>query len=157
MLVKVISGGQTGADRAGLDAAKAAGLQTGGWMPKGFKALDGDHPEFAELYDIQEHSSPLYPPRTYKNAAESDGTVRFAVNWNSPGEICTLKAINKAKKVHFDVDILGDKHPEDLANWIRQNNIRVLNVAGNAEKTCRGIGEFVKIFLSETFRLLKND
>jgi hypothetical protein len=154
MLRKVISGGQTGADRAGLKAAKDAGLATGGWMPKGFKALDGDHPEFAQLYGIQEHPSPYYPPRTFRNVQESDGTVRFATRWNSLGEVCTMKAINKYGKPYFDVDVLGETQPADLADWLLENNIRVLNVAGNAEKTSPGIEEFVYAFLSETFKLL---
>ena len=154
MLVKVISGGQTGADRAGLIAAKAAGLQTGGWMPKGFRALDGYKTNFAAEYCIQEHTSPLYPPRTYANAAGSDGTVRFASDWDSRGEICTLKAINKAKKPYFDVNVLGGVQPAELAAWIVKNKIKTLNVAGNTERTSRGIEEFVIAFLTETFRLV---
>ena len=50
MLRKVISGGQTGADRAGLQAAKSSGIKTGGYMPKGFLALDGNKVEFQYLY-----------------------------------------------------------------------------------------------------------
>jgi hypothetical protein len=155
MLEKVISGGQTGADIAGIKAAKAAGLKTGGTMPKNFKTLDGDRPEFAKLYGMQEHSSPSYPPRTFKNVYDSDGTVRFAVNWNSSGEICTLNAIRKAKKPYFDVDVIGNTQPADLVIWIKDNNIRVLNVAGNSEKTFNGIEEFVLAFLTETFWLVQ--
>jgi hypothetical protein len=170
MLAKVISGGQTGADRAGLIAAKAAGITTGGWMPREFKALDGNHPEFAELFGIREHPSPEYPPRTHKNAAESDGTVRFARKWNSRGEICTLNAIKKAKKKYFDIDVpegsqpddlvgwlheTGGKQPAALVAWLRENKIRTLNVAGNTEKDCPGIGHFVEKFLEITFRLLR--
>lgn len=154
MLTKVISGGQTGADRAGLIAAKQAGLATGGWMPKGYRAMDGSHPEFAELYGVKEDSSPQYPPRTYKNAFESDGTVRFAVNFNSAGERCTLSAVERAKKAHFDVDVLDSTQPSDLAEWITENNIAVLNVAGNSEKTAPGISEFVFAFLMSTFEEL---
>lgn len=153
MLTKIISGGQTGADRAGLIAAKKAGLQTGGYMPKGFKAHDGFHPEFATLYNMREHSSSAYPPRTFANAFEADGTVRFAVDFSTAGEICTLTAIQKSKKTYFDVAVLGDTQPSQLAQWILDNNISVLNVAGNSEKTFRGIEEFVIAFLWETFTL----
>lgn len=154
MLTKIISGGQTGADRAGLIAARAAGLNTGGWMPKGFKAHDGLHPEFAELYNIKEDSSPLYPPRTFKNAFEADGTVRFAADFQTAGEICTLKAIEKSGKSHFDVHVLGDTNPSQLADWIKNNNIKTLNVAGNSEERACGIEEFVVMFILATIEEL---
>jgi len=154
VLTKIISGGQTGADRGGLVAGKEAGIATGGWMPKGYIAQDGCHPEFAELYGIQEHPSPQYPPRTFLNAKESDGTVRFAINFNSPGEICTLNAVHQYKKLHFDVNILGTVTPGDLAAWIRDNNIKTLNVAGNSEKSAPGIEEFVIVFLLATIEEL---
>jgi hypothetical protein len=154
ILRKVISGGQTGADRGGLKAARQFGLQTGGWMPRGFKALDGNHPEFADLYGMQEHSSPAYPPRTHRNVSDSDGTIRFAGNWRSPGEICTMKAIRKAGKPYLDVDVCGTVQPADAAEWIRANRIEVLNVAGNAEETVAGMEEFVVAFLTQMFQLL---
>jgi hypothetical protein len=148
-LEKIISGGQTGADRTGLNVAKKLGLATGGWMPKGYRALDGNHPEFAGLYNVQEHSSPTYPPRTYANVYGSDGTVRFAARWTSPGELCTLAALTKSGKPHFDVDILGITAPADLTQWLVTNKIKILNVAGNSETTCPGISEFVEAFLME--------
>lgn len=153
MLVKIISGGQTGADLSGLIAAKQAGFQTGGTMPNGYRAHDGNHPEFAELYGIKEDPSPTYPPRTFKNAFEADGTVRFATNFTTPGERLTLTAIKRAKKPHFDVHVLGDTQPYQLAVWIVENNIKILNVAGNSEKSSPGVGEFVKAFLLETIKL----
>lgn len=154
MLTKIISGGQTGADRSGLIVAKAFGLKTGGWMPKGFLAQDGLKPEFAELYNIVEHSSPLYPPRTRLNVRDSDATVRFATNWESSGERLTLKEIKLAKKPHFDVNILGSTSPQELADWIIENKVETLNVAGNSERTSPEIGEFVVAFLSQTLELL---
>jgi uncharacterized protein YkuJ len=157
MLEKVISGGQTGADRGGLIAAKLAGIETGGCMPKGFRALDGHHPNFAQLYGVTEHTSSSYPPRTYRNAFDSDGTVRIAVNFSSAGEICTLNAVQKAGKMSFDVDVLGSTTPAQLADWIRENTIRILNVAGNSEKTAPGIEEFTVAFLLETFAILTHN
>ncbi len=115
MLTKVISGGQTGADRAGLIAAKAAGYATGGCMPLKFKAQDGYHPEFADLYSVTEHASSHYAPRTFKNVRDSDGTVRFAINFQSAGELLTLNAIKQYKKVWFDVHVVGDTQPHELA------------------------------------------
>lgn len=86
LLTKIISGGQTGADMGALKVAKELGLETGGTMPKSFIAHDGEHPEFATLYNIKEHASPKYPPRTACNVRDSDATVRFASNFDSPGE-----------------------------------------------------------------------
>lgn len=103
-------------------------------MPKGFLAHDGLHPEFAELYGVQEHANPTYPARTYQNVAESDGTVRFAADFNNAGEKCTLKAIHH--------------------HWLTSNRIVVLNVAGNSERRCPGIAEFVTAFLAETIAIL---
>lgn len=153
----IFSGGQTGADRGGLKAAKEFGLATGGWMPKGFLAQDGNHPEFAELYGVQEHTSPLYPPRTFRNVFDTDGTVRFAINFQTAGERCTLQAIEKMHKLHFDVDALDSKiTPASLAAWIVDQKIEKLNVAGNSERSAPGIEEFVVAFLLETFGLLRD-
>jgi len=154
MLIKIISGGQTGADRGGLIAAKKLGLQTGGCMPKGFKAHDGHHPEFIDLYGIKEHNSPEYPPRTFENVCAADGTVRFAIDFSTAGERCTLNAIKKCGKIYYDVDIIGDTQPYQLAQWIINNKISVLNVAGNSERTAKGIEEFVIAFLLETITLV---
>ena len=100
MLERVISGGQTGADRGALAAAKAAGIPTGGWMPAGFRALDGEHPEFAELYGVREHADPRYPPRTALNVKESDATLCFATDWDSPGEVLTRRMCEPSPLKH---------------------------------------------------------
>ena len=153
-LKKVISGGQTGADLAGLIAAKAAGIRTGGWMPHGYLANDGKHPEFAECFGIEEMASKRYPPRTAMNVKESDGTLRFATQWDSPGELLTLKLCKKYGKPCLDITPDGDIVPNDVAAWIEANNISILNVAGNAEQTSPGIHEFVVEFLLDVFRVL---
>jgi hypothetical protein len=154
LLARVISGGQTGADRAALVAAKAAGLPTGGWMPKGFRAQDGPRPEFAELYGIREHASDRYPPRTALNVKESDATLRFATDWDSPGEVLTRKMCERYGRPHLDVTPGGRTTPAEVAEWLVRNNVRVLNVAGNTERTSPGITAFVTEFLGEVFRLL---
>lgn len=155
LLERVISGGQTGADRAALAAARAAGIATGGWMPRGFRAQDGPRPEFAELYGMKEHASDRYPPRTALNVKESDATLRFATDWESPGEVLTQNMCKRYGRVQFDVTPGGSIAPADVAEWLVQKNIRVLNVAGNTERTSPGIGAFVTEFLAEVFKLLK--
>jgi hypothetical protein len=154
-LERVISGGQTGADRAALIAARAAGIPTGGWMPRGFRAHDGEHPEFAERYGVRETTSQRYQPRTARNVKESDGTLRFATEWDSPGEVLTLALCEQYRKPHFEVALGSGATPAEVAEWIATNGIRVLNVAGNAERTSPGIQEWVADFLTEVFRLMR--
>jgi hypothetical protein len=134
-LIKVISGGQTGADTGGLMAAKRFGIETGGWMPKGFKTLNGPKPFMAEKYSCKEHWSENYAVRTELNVRESDGTVRFAGDFSSRGEVCTLKAINKCKKPHFDIDLSDPPKVEEFLKWLEDNGVLTLNVAGNSEQT----------------------
>lgn len=116
-------------------------------MPKGFYNHTGKHPEYAELYGIQEHPSPKYPPRTFLNVKESDATVRFAKDFKSPGELCTLKAIRQYNKPFFDVDVLDTPTPPTFRKWLEENKVEVLNVAGNSEKTCPGIEKLVISYL----------
>lgn len=154
LLRLVISGGQTGADRAALAAARSAGIPTGGWMPRGFLAHDGEHSEFAERYGLRETASARYQQRTARNVKESDATLRFATDWDSPGEVLTLAMCRKYDKPHLDVTPGDGQTPADVAAWIVENRVRVLNVAGNAERTSPGIQERAAEFLGEVFRLL---
>lgn len=159
-MITVISGGQTGADEAALVAAKEFSLETGGWMPLGFKTLMGNKPQFATLYGMKEHSSSNYRDRTWDNVSLADATIRFAGKWGSSGEKCTFNAIKHYEKPYFDVSIAClDRHvydmtPEALAEWIRSNGYKVVNVAGNAERTYPGTFKFTYEFLCETFILL---
>lgn len=155
-MIKVISGGQTGADEAALVVAKAFGLKTGGWMPKGYKTLMGNKPQFATLYGIKEHSSSNYRDRTWDNIAWADATVRFAGVWGSAGEKCTLNGIKHFEKPYFDISLVADREaynmmPLDLAQWITEGNYKVINVAGNSERTYPGIFQFVVDYLSQVF------
>src|SRR6478609_9154529 len=155
MLKKIISGAQTGADVAGLKAAKACGIPTGGYMTKGCKTLDGPRPEYLTLYNMTECDSANYPTRTWLNVKKSDGTLRFASNWKSPGELCTANAIAFHKKPKYDVDLVDLNSPElwteeeiqkeinKVREWINTERIEVLNVAGNSERSSPGIEDFV--------------
>jgi hypothetical protein len=149
MIVKIISGFQRGADIAAIRAAKAKGLETGGCMPLNFLTLDGPMPQYATLYGATQHSSAKYPPRTYQNVRDSDGTMRFAIDWQSRGELCTLKAITSYGKPYHDVDLAMPWTEETLiaaTRWIIKHDIRVLNVAGNAIRT---IEPRVELFVTQ--------
>jgi len=148
-LEKIISGGQTGADHAGLEAAKQLHLKTGGYMPNGFITQDGLKPEMQQLYDMIEHASSKYPPRTFANVKASDGTIRFAKDFNSTGELLTLKAIVQYKRPYIDININNPLHPNLVREWIRKFYIKTLNVAGNAEKRAPGIYDFVVNYIKK--------
>lgn len=101
--LQIISGGQTGADRAGLDFAIAHGFPHGGWCPKGRKALDGPLPE---RYLLQETPSEDYPQRTEWNVRDSDGTVVFMLAAKaSGGSAKTLAVARKTGEPTFDVNV----------------------------------------------------
>ena len=134
-LKKVISGGQTGADRTGLECAKALGLETGGWAPRGFRIDGGVDPSLAD-FGLKETASNDYPTRTFLNVQDSDITVWFG--GVSPGYKCTEKACKK----HGKVLVFNPNGAEmlDLAN-----RFEVINVAGNRLRTNPGIVGVVKL------------
>jgi hypothetical protein len=120
-------------------------------MPLGFITIRGLRPEYAEEFGMRECLDTTYPTRTVKNAKESDGTLRFAYRWNSPGELCTLRAIERFSKPFLDIAPSTPPTPRQVACWLRDERIRVLNVAGNADVE---LEEFVETFLAEVFRWL---
>lgn len=141
VLEKIISGGQTGADRAGLYAAEELGLAFGGCIPADAKTDEGSDWELVKRFGLTVHSSPLYPPRTEVNVVGSDGTVIFG-NIYSPGSLLTQRLCLKYHKPF----ILNPTH-EGFRLWLDQHQIRVLNVAGNRERTNKGIYGRVMLFL----------
>lgn len=158
MLRKVISGGQSGADIAGLEVAKKFGLETGGIMPFGFKTLDGCRPEYKEMYGLTAHNSSSYVTRTRANVRDSDGTIRLAFNLESRGEICTLKAIKDYGKPWIDVDFSSNsvkQTVEPVVEWLCRNEIEILNIAGNAEQTWAGTHEAALQYLDRLFEHLR--
>jgi len=154
VLKRIISGGQTGADIAGLEVAKKFGFETGGMMPFGYKALDGCHPEYKKMYGIEFHTSSSYVPRTRKNAKNSDGTIRLAYDFSSKGELCTLKAIEDYKKPYIDVDLNDPIPVSEVVSWLKDNSIEVLNVAGNSEKTAPGTHAAATEYLTKLLQVL---
>lgn len=157
---RVISGGQVGADIAGLRAAAAMGINTGGYAPKGYKTLQGFKPELLGLkFGLVETKQDGYIYRTELNVKESDGTLRFAINWNTPGERATQRYITKHKKPQFDIRMIPDENdgsayfspaPRETADWIKLNGIEVLNIAGNAYSQFEN---YIEIYVKELLRI----
>lgn len=148
MVTRIISGAQTGADRAGLDAALALGLETGGWIPFGRRTDEGPLP-YADFlrYKLKEHASALYPPRTEQNVLGSDGTVLFG-NMTSPGCRLTIKLC----RLHHKPFYAGCTDASALHGWLHTFNINVLNIAGNRERTNPGIYQITFDILMEALR-----
>ena len=147
-LRKIISGAQNGADISGLEVAKQLGFETGGTMPFGYKTLDGCRPEYKELYGVTCHQFSSYVPRTRENVLNSDATIRLAFDFSSRGEICTLKAIQDYKKPYIDVDLANPKPIDEVLQWLKDNNVQVLNIAGNSEKTAVGTHAAATLYLT---------
>lgn len=124
MVKKVISGGQTGADRIGLEIAKELGIETGGTAPKYFKTENGSDKSLKDFGLVEDDSSD-YNPRTEKNIIDSDGTVIFG-NTKSAGSKLTIQLLKKHTKKYIENPTI-----EKLKEFIIENNIEVLNVAGN--------------------------
>lgn len=142
MLSKVISGGQIGVDIAGLAAARSLGIKTGGTAPKAWMTLKGPQEQSHRLYGLEECSAKGYPARTERNVRNSDCTIRLAVDFNTRGEICTMRYIAKYKKPHLDIQIFVDHANGEIsygipaliaARWIIKNEFDCINIAGNAK------------------------
>ena len=148
MIQKIVSGAQTGADRAGIDAALEKGVAYGGWIPKGRKAEDGIVPlKYTELKELTRGG---YPKRTEQNVIDSDGTVIFTYGKLTTGSALTRKfAIQHGKPyLHIDLDLESNPHGT-IKKWILENNIHVLNVAGRSASKAPGIYDHVKTIIFE--------
>ena len=102
MIRKIISGGQTGADRAALDVALKLGIPHGGWIPKGRKAEDGP---LADIYKLKEMSTDSYPKRTEQNVIDSDGTLIIARGKLTGGSDYTRKMTLRHRKQLLGIDL----------------------------------------------------
>jgi hypothetical protein len=145
--MKIISGGQTGADRAALDWALRRGMSHGGWCPKRRRAEDGVIPS---QYRLQEMPSESYDARTERNVIDSDGTVIFSLDPVLSGG--TQKTAEFAKKHGRPLLKLHPGVPDAavrLAEFIRQHGIETLNAAGPRASEEPEIEEFVSRMLDE--------
>ena len=143
MLTKIISGGQTGADRAALDVAIELEILHGGWIPKGRKTEDGI---LADRYQLEEMPTASYPKRTEKNILDSDGTLIFSRGTLTGGSALTRKLAKKHNRpwLHVDLDkVVGTDAVQIIAEWFDENDIGILNVAGPRASKDPGIHDFV--------------
>lgn len=147
----IISGGQTGADRGGLDFAIQSGIKHGGWCPFGRIAEDKVIPP---RYLLTETKTTLYPARTRMNIKDSDATLIFSSNINSKGTMLTTRFCIECQKPYYTV-IMNSKTINSLKNseiksirkdillWLHKHNPEILNIAGTRESHCPGIAKIV--------------
>ena len=132
MLKKIISGGQTGVDRAALDVAMRMGIAHGGWIPKGRLTEDGPLPIH---YQLQEMPTAAYDARTEKNVIDSDGTLIISRGSPTGGTDFTRKMALKHGKQLLHIDLSLGQRASDagslIASWVEMNRIETLNVAGS--------------------------
>jgi hypothetical protein len=136
LLDTIISGGQTGVDRAALDAGLDCGIPIGGWCPAGRRAEDGQIPEG---YPLEELDSPDYAARTEKNVVAADATLILNIGVLADGTELTVRLARKNRKPYLVVQLDGDEDPATVAVWIRALGVRVLNIAGPRESKRPGV------------------
>lgn len=151
MLEKIVSGGQTGVDRAALDVALELGLPCGGWCPKGRKAEDGP---IALRYPLKETPSEDYAQRTIWNVRDSDGTLVLTRGQPTEGTALTIEVAERQGKPHLVMDLDEQPVRASVQAWVTTHRIRVLNVAGPREEKSPGIYAQASQFLR---RLLSPD
>lgn len=134
--LRIVSGGQTGVDRAALDVARELGLPCGGWCPRGRRAEDGRIPD---RYPLCETPSAAYPQRTEWNVRDSAGTLVLARGRPSGGTALTVRLAARMGRPCLVVDLDGAPDPEAIADWLREQRLEVVNVAGPRETDNPGI------------------
>ena len=136
MFAKVVSGGQTGVDRAALDVAFEKGLPRGGWCTRGRRAEDGT---LDIRYPLIETPSEEYSQRTEWNARDSDGTLVLTRGTPTEGTAFTIEIAKKLEKPCLVLDLAEAPKESAVTAWAADHNVRVLNVAGPRESKCPGI------------------
>jgi hypothetical protein len=151
--LKIISGGQTGADRAALDWAIKRGFQIGGWCPQGRLAEDGP---IADTYPLKETPTSEYAERTRWNVRDADGTVIFSIAKElSGGSLATKHFARQLHKPWLHLSRATRDPANRLRAFVEKHQIHVLNVAGPRASVEPKVGEFVQETLEQAFGEMK--
>ena len=149
MIERIVSGGQTGVDRAALDAALARGLPCGGWCPRGRRAEDG---EIGPHYPLRETPSSDYPQRTEWNVRDSDGTLVLTRGRPSGGTALTIALARGHGRPVLVLDLGQDPDPAEVPRWAEARAVTVLNIAGPRESQQPGIQDEARDFIDKALR-----
>jgi hypothetical protein len=147
VISKIVSGGQTGVDRAALDVALELGLACGGWAPLGRRAEDG---RIAARYPLRETATAAYPERTRLNVRDADATLILTRGEPVGGTAFTIACARKLDRPCMLVDLERPDVAHAAAavrQWLDDERVRVLNVAGPRESSAPGIAEEAAAFL----------
>ena len=147
-VVKIVSGAQTGVDRAALDVALALGLACGGWVPRGRLAEDG---VISRRYPVRETESRAYADRTLRNVKDSDATLILTRGMPTGGTALTLRHAEHLRRPCLVVDLCADASPAVVRAWLAESRVRILNVAGPRESHAPGIHGEAERFLRTVF------
>ena len=142
-LEQIVSGGQTGVDRAALDVALELSILCGGWCPKGRRSEDGLIPD---AYPLRESPTSNYAERTALNVKDSDGTLILSRGPLRGGTALTKTFAERYRRPYLIVDV-RTATPQAIHDWLSANSIRVLNVAGPRESSQPGITRQAATFL----------
>jgi len=150
-IAKIISGGQTGVDRAALDVAIQLGIPHGGWCPRGRRSEDGCIPL---CYDLTETTTDDYRERTRLNIQDAHGTLILTVGRATGGTLLTLRECMRSKKAYAIVDLAGEDARTGGVQMAREwltvlMRDCTLNVAGPRESKHPGVYEMARTFLLE--------
>ena len=150
---KIISGGQTGADQAGLDWAIHHGVAYGGWCPKGRRSEDGP---ISPAYELVETPKATYLQRTEWNVRDADATVIFTLDQILDGG--SRRTADFAEKLSKPwIHMRAGVHPRYLARFLTKHGVKTLNVAGKRESVQPGVHEFAMQVLDEALRAAKSE
>jgi Circularly permutated YpsA SLOG family len=134
--IRVISGGQTGVDRAALDAAMSLDIRIGGWCPKGRRAEDGRIPA---CYPLRETDSDDYALRTRLNVRDSDATLILTRGPLKGGTLLTKRYAKILGRKLWVIDLDYADEFQAISEWLVENDIGKLNIAGPRENNAPGI------------------
>ena len=155
-LEKIISGGQTGVDRAALDAALASDFLCGGWAPLGREAEGGIIPQH---YPLDECGQSGTEERTRLNVRDSDATLILTKGADSTalvdGTGLTIEWAAKLSKPYLVVDLGQPADPDGVAEWLQGTGILVLNIAGPRESTAPGIYKSAFDFINALMAIIE--
>lgn len=156
MIKKLFSGGQPGADRGGLIAARRMGVPTGGWVSA--RDFEADPWIWFHFNTFRmKVDDDCASGRSDMNIKAAKGTIRVATDFGTRAERKSLKLLLKHNKPFYDLNPSTDNstiYVEAVADWIRRHEIRTLNLSGNSERTCEGISGWTNRFLGRLFRRL---
>lgn len=157
MIARIVSGGQTGVDRAALEVARDLGLPCGGWVPRGRRAEDGRVPD---CYAMRETASAGYPQRTRYNVRDSDATLILSRGAPTGGTALTVACAQSLRRpcLVVDIDRAVDAETERTVQvWLRRHHVRILNVAGPRESTAPGIATDAAVFIRRLLEAMETE